>query len=311
MVADLAAAGDGERDVAGREPFGISPALATPLAADGTVHGPALARHVDDLLGRGCTSATVFGTTGEGPSFGIAERARATEALIAAGIPAGRIVEGLIACSHEEAVAGLEGAYARGARAILMAPPFYFRGIPDAALHAWFEGVFRALGPRLRDVILYHIPGMTGVPLSLDLIAGLRRAFPGAILGVKDSSGDREGTMRLVEAHGDLAILVGDERYLGAAVAGGAAGSIGGLANIAPERMVRVVAEGRDDPAIGRVVDAIVAEPIIPAIKALTAHVTGEPAFGRARPPLASLDEAATRELVAVLEAAGIVCDAA
>ena len=283
--------------------FGISPALTTPLAPDGTVHVAALARHVDDLLGRGCTSATVFGTTGEGPSFGIAERTRATEALIAGGIPKDRLIEGLIACSHEEAVAGLEGAYARGARAVLLAPPFYFRGNPDEALLAWFEGVFRALGPRLRDIILYHIPGMTGVPLSLELIGRLRVAFPGAIVGVKDSSGDRDGTMRLLDAHGDLAILVGDERYLGAAVARGASGSIGGLANIEPERMIRVVAQGRDDPGIKRLVDSIFSHPITPAVKALTAHVTGEPAFARARPPLPTLGDAATSELVDVLAA--------
>lgn len=288
--------------MAGREPFGISPALVTPLASDGTVHVAALARHIDDLLRRGCSSATLFGTTGEGPSFGLAERTRAGEALIASGIPAVRLVEGVIACSHEEAVAGLDGAYARGARAVLLAPPFYFRGNPDDALFAWFEGVFRALGGRLRDVILYHIPGMTGVPLSLDLIGRLHAAFPGALLGVKDSSGDRENTTRLIEAFSDLAILVGDERYLGAAVARGAAGSICGIANIEPERMLRVVAEGRDDPGVKRLVDAICTHPVMPAVKALTAYVSGEKAFARARPPLPTLGAGATRDLVAVLD---------
>lgn len=289
--------------MAGREPFGISPALVTPLAPDATVHVDALARHVDDLIGRGCGSATLFGTTGEGPSFGLTERTRTAEALVASGIRADRIVEGVIACSHEEAVAGLEGAYARGARAVLLAPPFYFRGNPDAALLAWFEGVFRSLGGRLRDVILYHIPGMTGVPLSLDLVGRLHAAFPGALLGVKDSGGDRENTMRLIEAHADLAILVGDERYLGAAVARGAAGSICGVANIEPERMLRVMAEGRDDPGVKRLVDAICTHPVVPAVKALTAHVTGEPAFTRARPPLPTLGIEATQDLVAVLDA--------
>ena len=57
-----------------QERFGISPALATPLAPDGTVHVKALAAHLSNLLSRGCTSGTIFGTTGEGPSFGLSER---------------------------------------------------------------------------------------------------------------------------------------------------------------------------------------------------------------------------------------------
>ncbi|MBN9060975.1 MAG: hypothetical protein BGP06_17035 [Rhizobiales bacterium 65-9] len=282
--------------------FGISPALATPLATDGSAHVPSLVAHLSDLLSRGCSSGTIFGTTGEGPSFGLSERERVAKEMIAAGVPAAKLIEGVIACSHEEAVAGLSGAYARGAKAALLAPPFYFRGVPDDALFAWFDAVFRAVGPKLRDVILYHIPGMTGAPLSFDLIARLRKVYPGAILGVKDSSGDRDHTMRLIDAHGDLVILVGDERYLGAACAKGAQGSICGCGNFAPERMVRIVETATDDPMVKTLVDAIVAQPIIPAVKALTAHARGDASFAKARPPLPSLDAAATARLAAIFD---------
>ncbi|MET0606034.1 MAG: dihydrodipicolinate synthase family protein [Beijerinckiaceae bacterium] len=286
-----------------RPKFGISPALATPIAKDGTVHVNALVAHTNDLLARGCTSATIFGTTGEGPSFGLSERERTAAGMIAAGIPAAKIVEGIIACSHEEAVASLSGAYARGAKAVLFAPPFYFRDNPDDALFAWFDGVFRALGAKMRDIILYHIPSMTGVPISFDVITRLKKAYPGVILGVKDSSGDSDHTMRLIDAHGDLTILVGDERYLGAAVAKGASGSICGCSNFLPEQLVRVVADGKDDAAVQALVDAICAHPVIPAVKALAAHVTGEPAFFAPRPPLAPLSAAATQELTRALDA--------
>ena len=277
--------------------FGISPALATPLAADGTTHVPALAAHLSDLLSRGCASGTIFGTTGEGPSFGLVERERVANELIATGIPATKLVEGLIACSHEEAVAGLKGAYARGAKAVLFAPPFYFRDNPDDALFAWFDGVFKSVGGKLRDIILYHIPSMTGVPISFDVIARLKKAYPGAILGVKDSSGDRDHTMRLIDAHGDLTILVGDERYLGAACAKGASGSICGAGNFVPERMVKIVNDAKDDAGVQALVEAIVSLPVIPAVKALTSYVRKEPAFAKSRPPLPSLTDAQTAEL--------------
>ncbi len=289
--------------MARRDLFGISPALATPIAADGSVHVKALAAHAANLLSRGCTSATIFGTTGEGPSFGLAERERVAHGMIAAGISSGRLVEGIIACSHEEAVAALNGAYARNAKAVLFAPPFYFRDNPDDALFAWFDGVFRAVGPKLRDVILYHIPSMTGVPISFDVITRLRKAFPGAILGVKDSSGDRDHTMRLLDAHGDLTILVGDERYLGAAVAKGASGSICGCSNFLPEQLVRVVEEGKDDPVVQALVEEICSHPVIPAVKALAAHVTGDASFYNPRPPLAPLAAAAAKQLGGALDA--------
>ena len=55
---------------------------------------------------------------------------------------------------------------------------------------------------------------MTGVPVSLDTVATLRANFPGAILGVKDSACDEAATLRLIEAHGDLTILVQGYRRL-------------------------------------------------------------------------------------------------
>src|SRR5688500_11776035 len=76
--------------------FGISPALVTPFARDG-VDVERLARHTQDCLERGCRTATVFGTTGEGPSVAAADRDRVAQALIDSGIPAARLVEGVIA----------------------------------------------------------------------------------------------------------------------------------------------------------------------------------------------------------------------
>jgi 4-hydroxy-tetrahydrodipicolinate synthase len=138
---------------------------------------------------------------------------------------------------------------------------------------------------------------MTGAPLSLDLIARLRKTFPGAILGVKDSACDPDATMRLIDAHGDLTILVGDETYLGRACAAGAQGSICGLANIAPEAVIEVMESGRDDPRIKRLIDAIGAYPVIPMVKALVGYVRIDPAWARACPPLPSVDEDAIRRV--------------
>ncbi len=281
--------------------FGISPALVTPFSESG-VDVQRLAAHAQDCLSRGCRTATVFGTTGEGPSVGAGERDRVATELVGLGIPASRLVEGVIACSVEEAVDSTSRALRRGAHAVLLAPPFYFRPAPDDAVFAWYAEVFRGVGRDLRDVILYHIPGMTGVPLSHGVVRRLVEAFPGAIRGVKDSAGNAEATFSLIEAFPDLDVLVGDETYLGRACAAGGAGSICGAANLVPEALVALAENGRDDPRVVRLVEEIIRHPVSPMVKALVAHVRQDRAWALARPPLPTIDEATAARVAQLLD---------
>jgi 4-hydroxy-tetrahydrodipicolinate synthase len=281
--------------------FGISPALVTPFTTS-AVDVQRLAEHAQDCLQRGCRTATIFGTTGEGPSIGAEERDRVASSLVGMGVRADRLVEGVIACSVEEAVFSTGQALRRGADAVLLAPPFYFREAPDSAVFAWYEAVFKAVGRDLRDILLYHIPGMTGVPLTQGIIRKLVDDFPGALRGVKDSACNPEATFALIEAFPDLDILVGDETYLGRACAAGAAGSICGVANVAPEAVIALAEHGEDDPRVIRLVREITRHPIIPMVKALVAHARKDRAWAFARPPLPTLDEATAAGAVAILE---------
>jgi 4-hydroxy-tetrahydrodipicolinate synthase len=284
--------------------FGISPALVTPFS-EGGVDVRRLVVHAQDCLARGCRTATIFGTTGEGPSVGAIERDHVATELIRLGLPSKQLVEGVIACSVEEAVYSTNGALRRGAHAVLLAPPFYFRPAPDEAVFEWYAEVFKAVGRELRDVILYHIPGMTGVPLSQTVVRRLVEAFPGAIRGVKDSAGDAEATFSLIEAFPDLDILVGDETYLGRACAAGGAGSICGVANIVPEAIIALAENGRDDQHVVRLVQEITSHPVVPMVKALVAHVRQDRAWAIARPPLPTIDEGTTARVAKLLDAFG------
>jgi 4-hydroxy-tetrahydrodipicolinate synthase len=207
------------------------------------------------------------------------------------------------ACPVADAVEQARLALEFGARGLLFTPPFYLKGLDEEGLYAWFSQCFEAIGPDLRGVILYHIPGQTAVPLSVGLIARLRHAFPQAIIGIKDSSGDRATAEAFRDAHGDLAILIGDERLLARGMNRGAQGSICGLANIAPALLRKVVHEGRDDPRVKAAVDLIVSFPVMPAVKALVAHRHGDPEFARTRPPLVDLAPARARDLVSRFDA--------
>lgn len=273
------------------ERFGLGVALATPLRKDGSIDLPKLVGHARASLTQGCSVVTVFGSTGEGSSLGIADRHRVLGALAGAGFDMNQVVAGVTASSVEDAVAQSRLAYEAGCRGLLLAPPFYFKGVPDDAVFAWFAQVFETLGAA-PGVLLYNIPSLTGVELSVDVIGRLRKAYPKAVAGVKDSSGNWGYSERLLKAHSDLIILIGDERHLARAVTLGGQGAISGLANIYPKALLPLANEGKDDSRIHRIVEALCAYSVIPAVKALIAHQSGDASWANVRPPLGALTAA-------------------
>ncbi|MDB5368451.1 MAG: Dihydrodipicolinate synthetase family protein [Roseomonas sp.] len=277
--------------------FGLGCAIATPVSASGAIDLPRLATHAKACLDGGCDNLTLFGTTGEGSSFGIAPRQAAFAALVAAGIaPAEKLLSGVIALSDEDAAAQAEAALAAGCGGLLIAPPSYFRAVDDDSVFAWFSRILSPLAGRTK-VYLYHIPSMTGVAVSPAVVGRLRTAFPGLVAGVKDSSGSWENTAALLAQHRDLQILVGDERHLAHAVREGGSGTICGVSNIAPQILLGPAKRGEEDPRIAPLIEAAFQHPIIPALKALIACRYGDMAWLNTRAPLPPLTEAVARQL--------------
>lgn len=283
--------------------FGLSAAMTTPFQPNGAVDLPRLADHARWCLAKGCTSVTVFGTTGEGASIATSARGKVLEALAGAGIEGRNVVFCMAASAVEEAVDQGRVALDFGCRGLLLTPPFYFKGVSDEGLFAWFSQVLNALGPAARGVILYNIPSVTQVTLSIELIGRLKEAFPGIVTGVKDSSGDWDYTQRLLAAHGDLAILIGDERYLAEGVRRGGQGAISGLANVCPGALLPLAVDGQGDERVNRLVDEVLRHPVIPAVKTLVAHRTGDAAWLTVRAPLVRLSESGRETLSSAFDA--------
>ncbi len=266
--------------------FGLSAALTTPFDEIGRIDLAKMVAHAHHCLAAGCDSVTLFGTTGEGTSIARDERGAILAAMIAGGISADRIVVGVadtaVAGAAEQARIALEA----GCRNVLMPPPYYVKNPSDDGLFRWYAKVFDTLGGAARDVVLYHIPSVTVVPLSLELILRLAAAYPSVLYGIKDSGCDWSFTEKLLEARGTLQIMVGDERDLARAVRAGGSGAISGLANVAPGRVRGLAVDGRDDPAVSTLVETLVRLPVTPAVKSLVAHVSGDEGWRRTRPPL-------------------------
>jgi 4-hydroxy-tetrahydrodipicolinate synthase len=283
--------------------FGLSVALATPFAEDRQIDLPRFVAHGLQSLADGCASLTLFGTTGEGASLGLNERNRALGAMVGAGVdPKKQLVVGIAASSVEDAIAQGRAALMLGCPSFLLAPPFYFKNAGDEGLFDWFAAVLRGLGPQASNVILYHIPQVTSVPLSVELVGQLKKAFPNQVKGVKDSSGDWDNAQALLKAHPELHILIGDERLLAKAMQLGASGTICGLANIAPDYMQGPV-NGVEEPRVNAMIEVVLPYAVTAAVKLLIGQRRNEPViWSRMRAPLRSLGDAEGRKLYAAID---------
>ena len=283
--------------------FGLSCALALPFKNDFTIDHGRLAAQARWCLDAGCSSLTVFGTTGEGASVSLTERGEVLGALLSAGVEPGRqLVGGVSAASIGDAVEQIRILNDAGCQRILLAPPFYFKGVSDEGLFHWFARVGEKVAHRPLGIILYHIPSVTQVSLTVDLIGRLKITYPDLVMGVKDSGGDWAFTEALLATHGDLAILVGDERHLAAGVRLGAKGAISGLANVCPAALLPLVEHGENDYRTADLVNEVLKYPVTAAVKALIAWRRNDAGWSNVRPPLTRISNQDALELASVYD---------
>jgi 4-hydroxy-tetrahydrodipicolinate synthase len=178
----------------------------------------------------------VCGSTGEFVALDEDERMAVAEAAIEAG--AGRLAVGVQVgtSSTRQSVRLARHAAAAGADAIAAVTPYYLKA-DDAGLADHLRAI-REAAPGL-PLLAYSIPRLTGYAYGVELLAAL--VAEDVVHGVKESSDELPRLLHLREACGpDLAIFVGSPTLLAAALLHGFAGSISGLAAVAPEACAEV-----------------------------------------------------------------------
>jgi 4-hydroxy-tetrahydrodipicolinate synthase len=268
---------------------GVFAAIATPIDED---HAPdltralALARY---LLDAGCDGLNVLGTTGEATSFSLAQRQRLMSAYKSDGLPVERLMVGTGAAALADAIALTQHAADLGFGGALVLPPFYYKNVPDDGLAAYVAAIMAATSGRPIPIYLYHFPGMSAVPWPVELIAKMRKVHGGRLAGLKDSSGDMAYARSATTVDPDFAVFPSTEAVLIEARDGAFAGCISATANVNPDLCARAWRSG-DRGAL----DAAVAirklfdgKPLVSGVKALLAHIHGDPALARVMPPLA------------------------
>lgn len=295
---------------------GVFVASFTALGEDGSVDAARTAAHAQRLIDQGCDGIALLGTTGEANSLSLDERKRVLESAIEAGVPPRRLLPGTGVCSVPESIDLTRHAHALGVEAVLLLPPFYYPDPSEAGLVAHYSRILDSVAGDGLRVLLYHIPQMTGVPITPALIATLDRRFPGVVAGIKDSSGDRARIEGLIRSFPDLAIFAGADNLLAPVLRAGGAGTISATSNLVAPLLVGLrdrIAAGENQAATADLEATIAAArnlfrrwPQIPALKAAHAAITGDPAWHHVRPPLMPLDADQNDELVAAMAGAGM-----
>jgi len=283
-------------------------ASATPLAADGSVDSAKLAAHAKQLFGKGVDGVVLFGTTGEGTSFNVAERLATIEAVLKAGIAPERIGIGGGFPAITDSIALSRAVLGLGLRHVLVLPPYFDRGVSPEGIEDAFAAIIDGIADDRLRAYLYHIPQMSGVAIPTSAAANLRKRYGKVVAGLKDSSGDFKQFQAFRAAAPELAITVGNEADITRAIAAGGAGTICGMANAVPA-LVKGMVEGKDVEArMQAAIDIVLKTASFTAtLKAILAAQTGDAAWQRVRPPLrASSDGAALKHKLDELTAPAI-----
>lgn len=243
--------------------------------------------HLAFLRARGCDGVAPAGTTGEGTSLGYHERCRLIDAVLegAQGMP---VIAGVGTPSLADTIDLTRYAFRAGVDAVLVLPPYYYRAAPTAGLVAYFQRLCdRALQPGQR-IFLYHIPPVSGVPITHELLDALLATHGECVGGLKDSSRDPEGLRAFIARYPGLRIFCGADNLADLAYSSGAAGTISVMANIVPD-WLQAVRQAQGTPVAGPL-----QERLTRARKALAAYPT-QAAMKYALQCIARLPPAATR----------------
>lgn len=267
-------------------------ATPTPLTAEGAADPVRLADHALRLFKKGVNGVVVFGTTGEGTSFNVAERIATVEGLLKAGIAADRIGVGGGFPAISDSIALTRSVLSLGLRHVLVLPPYFDRSISAEGIEDAFAAIFDGVADDRLRAYLYHIPQVSGVAVPTQVAANLRRRYGKLVAGLKDSSGDFKQFKAFRAAAPELAITVGNEADITRAIAAGGAGTICGMANIVPE-LVKDMVDGRDvESRMQAAIDIVVKTPsLVATLKAILSAQTSDPGWLRVRPPLRGLSD--------------------
>ena len=226
-------------------PFkGLGVALVTPFKQDGQIDFDSLTSIVESLIAGGTDFLCVLGTTAETPTLTSDERMQVVKHVIKL---VNRRLPIMVGCSSNctaTAVEQIKQYQIDGIDAILSAVPFYNK--PSQ------EGVYRhfaqiAMASK-KPIILYNVPGRTGINMTADTTLRIAREFKN-VIGVKEASGKMDQINEIIKgAPEHFKVISGDDSLAMESIKDGAVGVISVVGNALPKtfgKMIHLTIEGK------------------------------------------------------------------
>lgn len=212
-------------------------ALVTPMFEDGSVDWKNLEKLVEWHVEQGTNAIVAVGTTGEPSTLSMSEHTQVIKEVIRVVNKRIPVIAGTGANSTHEAIELTKEAQTLGADAALLVTPYYNKPTQEG-LYQHFKTIAEAVD---LPIILYNVPGRTGVDMSNDTV--VRLADIENIIAVKDATGDVARGKQLIDAlNGRMSVFSGDDETAVELIAQGAKGNISVTANVAPKIMSEMCA---------------------------------------------------------------------
>lgn len=215
---------------------GIIPAIVTPIRQDQTVNEVVLHQLVSHLIESGVHGIFALGTNGEFHLFNKEDKLKIAKTVIEAVNGKVPVILGAGGNSTEESIELSKEMEALGADALSVITP-YFIAPSQEELMEHFKKVAESTS---LPVLLYNIPGRTGVNIEPETAAAL--ADVPNIIGIKDSSGNFENIEHYIELtkDKDFSVLAGTDSLILQTLKAGGAGAVAATANLLPEIVVSI-----------------------------------------------------------------------
>lgn len=217
---------------------GAGVALITPFTADGEVNYPKLREIVEEQIAGGTDAIIACGTTGESSTMDHKEHLEVIRfvcEVVNKRIP---VIAGTGSNSTSEAIHLSKGAEEAGADGLLLVTPYYNKAT-QGGLIAHYTAIANSVKI---PIILYHIPGRTGVTMKPETIVKLCKEVPN-IVGVKEASGNFSAIAEIMSmADGCVDLYSGNDDQIVPLLAMGGKGVISVLSNVAPQQTHEICA---------------------------------------------------------------------
>ena len=221
---------------------GLIVPMVTPLTAQGELDEHAMRRIIDFIITGGAHGIFVLGTSGEGASAPREMRIKVVRLALEYASGRTQVYAGIPHNVVEESIDTAKDYLRHGVAAIVAPVPGYFLLTPDEQFKYFAVLAERIHGP----ILLYNIPAAVRTEIDPGVIEHLR-VFPN-VVGIKDSSGDRERLSNLIKAYGDdpqFSVLVGTTALASFGLQRGADGFVPSLGNLNPALCARLYASAQ------------------------------------------------------------------